>query len=235
MAIQELARPPLGVVAKQIYVNQLRGDRLSHHGGPWDDYGRSIASYEKSFTAVLGGRKIKDLLKDRENPVIIDLMAPSGALATLLPKLSGKEKFGLAVSLEDLRIKKEKRRDAKLNIVQIPGDIMEHSTWCEIEKQLQGRKADLIMVRPFCGFNCIPIIPKLYAALLSKVWSLLKKEKGIFITQLPYGFSNQAEEMLNGFRKNIEIEALIGKTLRHTPSMKIVRTPNSPEKLPFSR
>jgi hypothetical protein len=235
MAIQESERPPLGMVARQIQTNRLKGDRRSFWGVTmWGAYRSNIAEYEKTFGGVLNGQRMGDLLKGKKNPVLIDIMSLSEALATLLRQFDGKEKFGLAISLEDLRTDEEKWRDAKRNIVQISGDILETSTWKRIEEQLQGRKADLIMERGHDGFSCMPRDSRLYASFLNKAWGLLKKEGGIFIAEVPYGFKDQAKKMVDGFRVN-GIETSEGEAMDLFPSIKIVRAPNSPEKLPFPK
>jgi hypothetical protein len=236
MTTQELEKPPLSTVRRQIQINELRGDRLSYDGYAWFDYGKNIVSYEKSFAGVLSNNSVKDLLKGKENLVVIDLMAPSGTIASLFTQFPDRKKFGLAVSLEDLRSKEEKERDIKLNITQISGDIMKSSTWSKIEEQLQGRKATLVMERATCGFDCIPSIPKLYAVFLSKVWGFLSKDGGITMAELPTDFVDQTRIMLNGFRENSKIEASMGKgPYPFGYSMKLVRNPNSPEKLPFPK
>jgi hypothetical protein len=228
MAIQELG------IRSQININQLRGDRKSYKEGRWDCYGKKIDDYDKSFQGVLKRKHTKDLLKGKKDSIVIDLMAPSDAVSSLLKHLSGKKKFGLAISLEDLRSAKQKKRDLKSNVIQLPGDILESSTWKKIEDQLQGRKANLIMARPIGGYDCIPKDSRIYAALLNKAWGLLNKDGGILLVEVLTDFYSQTGKMVNEFRKN-GIEVSDGMSLGHTYSMKIVRAPNSPDKLPFPK
>lgn len=231
MAIQESEQLPL--VKRQISENMVRGDRKSLNGYGWGAYGKDISSYEGTFEKLLGP-SIKDILMDRKNPVVVDLMAPSKTLYSLFGLIPGKFKFGLAVSLEDLRCAWEKKEDERLNVTQIAGDIMESSTWDKIESQLQGRKADLVMERALCGLNCLVRDKRLYAALLNNAWRLLSKDNGILIAEIPDGFEVQAEEMADKFRNNSQINALVDRSLfSSTYSIKMVKTQNSPERLPF--
>jgi hypothetical protein len=232
MVIQELSRLPLDRIKWQIHINQLRGDRKSFYDAMWGDYHSGIASYEKTLQGVLNN-PIKDLLKDRKNPVVVDLMSPTWALYDLFSELPCKEKLGLSVSLEDLRTNYKKRKDKKLNIIQIAGDLLKASTWAKIEEKLDGRKADLIMERAMSGFDCIPRDTRLYGVLLNKAWSLLGKDGGILIAQVPQDFKDQAKKMINEFRKNKEMDALGGESTRFYYSIKLVKTPNSPENLSF--
>jgi hypothetical protein len=235
MATQELEGIPLGMIARQIRRNKLRGDLFGYNGNMWTVYGTSIDSYEDSFQGILNGRHIKDLLKDKEDPVVIDLMAPSGTLVNLFRQLQNKKSLGLAVTLEDLRDDDEKERDAKLNIIQISADILKPSTWKTIEKQLQGRKADLIMTRPVAGYKCIPRDQRLYSVFLNKTWGHLRLDGGIIMAVIPLGLESQAKKMLNEFEKGSKIGVIMGASDDYYCSMMIGRTPDSPEKLPFPK
>lgn len=57
-------------------------------------------------------------------------MGPSDTIASLFKKLpEDKPKFGLAISLKDKRSRRKVKRDEKLNIQQVAGDITKSSTW----------------------------------------------------------------------------------------------------------
>jgi hypothetical protein len=233
MAMQELAKYTLAeAIRGQVGLNQIRGDRESYHGMQWDDYGRDIADYEFSFSGVLQKNSIKDLLRDKENLVVIDLMAPSKTVSSLFKQLPDKSKLGIAVSLEDLRPVEETESDTKLNVVQIAGDIMKLSTWDKVRKQLQGRKADLIMERALCGLGCLVPSPRLYSRLLNEAWGFLSENNGILIAEVPYVFGSEAKKLINVLRNDHNMDASIGKSEgigRY--SIKIIKTPKSPEKL----
>jgi hypothetical protein len=235
MAIQESEKLPLGMIARQVRRNKSRGDLFGYNGDLWTVYGASIDSYEDSFKEVLDGRHIRDLLKDKEDLVVIDLMAPSGTLVDLFRQLPNKKKFGIAVTLEDLRTDDEKERDVKSNIVQISADILKPSAWKIIEEQLQGRKADLIMTRPVAGYKCIPRDQRLYSVFLNKTWGHLRLDGGIIVAVIPLGLESQAKKMLNEFEKSSKIGVIMGTSDDYYCSMMIGRAPDSPEKLPFPK
>lgn len=239
MGIKEQAKLHLDrrEVWGQIRVNEFRGDREIISGFEWGTYGESIHSYNTTFVNVLQG-SIYEFLTDKPSPVVIDLMGPSETIAGLFEdKFQDKPKFGLAVSLNDLRTDEQKKRDEKLNIIQIAGDILRPSTWHEIEEKLRGRRADLIVERAVGGLDCIPRDPIIFALLLRRVWRLLSKNNGILIAELPNNLETQAEKMIDVL-KGDRVDGLIAPAFdMHGTAIavKIVKTPDSPEKLSFLR
>jgi hypothetical protein len=233
MAIQESVRRPLTEeIRLQKELNRIRGDRKSYYDGPWDMYGKDISDYGWSFLGILD-ENIKDLLKNKKNPVVIDLMSPTDAISSLFSEIPDEKKLGLAVSLEDLRKRKKKKQDAEMNIKEIAGDILESSTWDVIEKELNGRKADLIMERAVDGLDCIPRNPKLYAILLNKAWKLLSRDGGILLAEFPGIFDIQVWRMISGLRRNEDKSMMSLKDEYGACYLQLVKTPNSPEKLSF--
>lgn len=233
MTTTEALKPSLTrEIRKRVYLNQDGDD-----GGRWSIYGfTDIKNYESDFSKVLNGSTIHDLLKNRQFPVVIDLMAPSGVLATLFERFPDRQKLGLAISLSDLRNYEEKERDERLNVKQIRGDLIRSSTWDEIEEKLQGRKAGLIMERALGGLHCIPSNSRFYAMLLNKAWSLLSKNNGVLIAQIPIKFETETGKWISGIINANNIDASIDRVGVSTELMviKLVKTPNSPEQLPFS-
>jgi len=233
MAIQESGRRPLTEeIRLQTQLNRIRGDRKSYDNGPWGMYGKDVSNYGWSFLGVLD-ENIKDLLKNRKNPVVIDLMSPTDAIYSLFLEIPDKKKLGLAVSLEDMRKRKKKNRDAEMNIKEIAGDLMKSSTWDTIEEELDGRKADLIMERAVDGLECIPQNPKLYAILLNKAWKLLSKDGGILLAEFPGIYDIQVWRLIAGLRKNEDRSMMSLKDDYGSCYLQLVKTPNSPEKLSF--
>lgn len=229
----DLVNPPFGKIKKQISSNLKKGDRENYHGQRWGSYDTGIDRYEDVFGDVLKGH-ISDLLKNKKNPIALDLMSSTKAISELSKQLPNKLKLGIAVSLDDLRTDSEKKRDTGLNTVQIVGDILESSTWDKIKEQLHGQKIDLIMERALAGFDCIPEDLRLYAVLLNNAWKLLSDDNGILIAEIPYAFSSQAEEMVNKFRNDYKMDAVKGGSWSEAYyHIKIVKTPNSPKNLPF--
>lgn len=154
-------------------------------------YDSSIESYERSFESVLKGKKIVDILSEKESPVVLDLMAPPGTLDSLFKKLpKEKKRFGLAVTLKDLRTSEAKEEDRSIGVEQIAGDILTVGVWNNIEKKLAGRKADLIMERAQQGlvemyFKSPRVDSKKFMAyLFKKLWTLLSPNNGVLLLQV---------------------------------------------------
>lgn len=189
---------------------------------------RLVSGYEKTLSGILGGMNLVDLISEKQNPVVIDLMGPSDMLADLSAKNEIRNKrtlgiLGIAVSFRDVRSETLRERDESLNIFQIEGDLMDNRTWKKIEERLGGRKADLIIERAAAGLNCIPRDPIFYAAVLEKIWKLLCNQNGAFVGEvltLRSNFANPAADCLR--RNNIDI--LIGDH-----AVKVVKSPFSPE------
>lgn len=214
-------------IKRQIKDNRLDGDK-----GRFGAYGKPISSYEESFDLILDG-SISDLLKNKPFPVVVDLMGPSDTIVSLFEAFPSKSKFGLAVSLEDLRSDFKKERDANLNVIQIAGDILETSTWNEIKKKLpDGRGADLIMERALMGFESLPRDVKVYSMLLNRAWRLLSKNNGVLLAEVELGYEAEAARMIEYFKEH-KINASIGASEDKAAAIKVVKTQNSPEKLPF--
>lgn len=204
----------------------------------------SIEDYEKNFRKLLRNnifdrpKHIIDLIKQKPSPVVIDLMAPSGTLASLFEKVADKPKFGLAVSLFDSRNDSQKERDEKLGIKQLSGDIMLSRTWDKIENLLGGRKADLIMERAYGGFTLV-MDERLYAMLLNKAWKLLSDNNGTLLIQVPSGFTERDNVNRKRWINNLKKIDLNHRVDWHTgnrgaiKNIKLVKTPDSPKELPF--
>lgn len=139
MSIRERSMSLTDQIRQQVAYNRANGDGISYRGSRWRAYGSDIHDYEDVFRLALG-TSIASFVKDRKSPVVVDLMAPSDTILTLFIKVSDKNKFGLAVSVEDKRDRKHRWIDRLNNIKQLAGDIMLSSTWRSIDKVMQGRK-----------------------------------------------------------------------------------------------
>lgn len=242
MATQE--RPSLvNQIRKQIALNRVNGDRENFKGGRWRIYESSVASYDETFRLALG-TSIASFVKDRKSPVVVDLMAPSFTLLDLFvssTKVSDRDKFGLAVSLEDKRSKIQKWFAKMKNVQQIAGDIMLSSTWRDIDREMQGRKADLIIERAVGGLNILPQRTKLYAMLMNKAWQILSDQGGIMLLQTPFNdtllkIGIDIQNFVNDLRaKGIDAEVfgLDNRIQNKRLILKLVKTAGSPEKIPF--
>jgi len=201
----------------------------------WPVYGSLIRSYEIDFRAVTGFRSISGFVRRRPAPVVIDLMSPSDTLADLFMKFPDKPKLGIAHSYCDRRNKERLDRDEKLGIKQLSGDILELETWEKIEKTLNGKKADLIMERALRGKHYITSDIRIHAVLLNKAWKLLSSDNGMLLAEIPNPrfdpLLNEKKITLSNWasfikEKNVDVNF-------NLITLRLIKTPNSPEKLPF--
>lgn len=91
----------------------------------WPMYGSPIKSYDESFKASLNAGSLINFLKDRPDPVVIDLMAPTDTIIDLFEHLPRGPKMGIAVSLVDRRKRSRIKHETSMGITQISGDITE--------------------------------------------------------------------------------------------------------------
>lgn len=150
----------------------------------WGIYNSSLDAYERTFKHVLNGSTIEDLVSHKQDPVVIDIMAPAGTLAELFAHIPSRNKLGIAVGLEDIRTSEQKLRDNELGITSVKGDITKSSTWKEIESALDGKKVDLIIERAVGGLNQLPRHAVFYGITLQRMWHMLSDD-GILLLQLP--------------------------------------------------
>ena len=199
----------------------------------WVHYGSLPQEYTKCFKSVLEGKTIEDLVNDKRSPVVIDLMSPSETLYYLFKWHPQIPDLGIAVSLLDKRQDWEKERDEKLGIKLVAGDIMKAATWKKIKETLSGKKADLIMERALAGMDYILKNEKMFAILLNQSWKLLN-DNGIFLAQLPTGLHGLEEKGQMRIHEWINMIKKMGINIVHDgPTLKLTKTPNSPENLPF--
>lgn len=239
MSIHERSMSLIYQIRQQVAFNRACGDRGSFRGGGWKTYESDIGSYDDIFRLALG-TNIASFVKDRKSPVIVDLMSPSFTLVSLFVKVADKKKFGLAVSLRDERTRVRKWIDRAVNLRQLAGDIMLPATWRNIDEVMQERKADLIMERALGGLDILPPHPKLYAILINKAWKILSDKEGVMLLQTP---SNEAllkaginiQDFVNSLKaKGINAGCFKSGVPTSTRLvLKLIKTPDSPENLPF--
>jgi hypothetical protein len=201
----------------------------------WPIYGSRIESYENDFGPVLDGISISSFVKQKSAPVVIDLMSPSDTLASLFMKISDRPKLGIALSYKDKRDKDQLRRDENSNIKQLTGDILELETWEKIEETLDGKKADLIMERALRGKHYVTPDIRIHAVLLNKAWKLLSNDHGMLLAEIP---SQRYDPALS--EKKITLldwvsfvkEKNVGVNFDWV-ALRLIKTPNSPQNLPF--
>jgi hypothetical protein len=200
----------------------------------WGFYNSPILGYDATFRPVLEGRRIVDLVADKSNPVVMDLMAPTGTLRDLFGQLPPTASpRGVALSLGDLRDNQTKAEDTTLNITQVTGSITDSSTWKELDKALDGRKVDLAMARPLGGLRLLPRHPAFYALTAQRIWKMLAMD-GAMLVQTPREFPYHGRpvdiQAWVDILKQSGIEAKLGAW---NSVLFIKRTAESPSRLPF--
>ncbi|MCL4354133.1 hypothetical protein M1349_01530 [Patescibacteria group bacterium] len=205
----------------------------------WSSYNSNLSEYQDAFASVLNDKKILDLLSEKDKPVVIDVMAPSGTLADMFTQLPDKKnKLGIAISLEDLRSLDEIERDESLGICQVSGDITKSKTWRKASEILNGRKADLIIERGFGGLRRLPHNAVFYGLMLQRLWQLLAVD-GTMLLQL-----SDIEDLISAkvspsiLVRNLNeagIKASYGQSIPFCySSLRVEKSADSPEHLPFS-
>lgn len=220
-----------------------RGDSWNTQDSNFYDYlerffidGKSFNSRE--YSKLKDGYKIIDDLQAKSSPVVIDFMSTTAALASLFYDLPQEKKLGIAIGRRDNRTDYEKKRDERLGIHQIAGDIMDFSTWKKIKKVLDDRKADLIVESGLLGVAYLPVNSNFYGTIARRGWNLLNPDGGLMIVQTDRNEVMQEEgikmaEWIDRLHK-VGIEAEWDTEPEDTYSIvKVMRSCNSPKKLPL--
>jgi len=148
----------------------------------WGFYGSEIESYISSFSTVLPV-DLLEFFREKQSPVIIDLMAHTGSIRNLCNRTGIVPKIAVSVSLQDQRTKGEKDADANLNIYQLAGNLLNFETWRKLSAMLSEQKADLIMERAVLGLIHIPGSKKFYNLALRGLWNILDENEGLLLLQ----------------------------------------------------
>ncbi len=205
--------------------------RTSNYAG-WGMYDSAIESYQKSFQGVLEGIDIISWTQSKNTLTVIDLMSSTEAIASIFESASwDKHRLGLAVSLEDARSDLQKERDKGLNVEKLDGDIVLPSTWKKIKKKLKGHRADLIMERAVGGIDTLPKDFGFYEFIISKTWEMLN-ENGMLLLQAP-GFGRWGGFKISRWAKSLRRNNINVVFDHDNYAIKLVKTPDSPGKLPF--
>lgn len=230
----------MATVERPLAIRKVLDAQISdnkHGAEGWLFYGNRIADYELTFGDILHGKPISSLLGEKNDIVAVDLMSSSSALRSLFVEVPYKTKFGLAVSLGDIRSREEKKADEKLNIEQLEGDLLDFNFWeKDLRPKLKGRKADLVLERAEGGLFNLTDNYKVHLMLLRRAWNILSSDNGVFLFQMPalYGYKFSQMRMLREFfdKKGIDFSFAFS-ALGELYCAKLVKTPDSPEKLPF--
>ena len=216
----------------------------------WNYLNLDVKSYEKTFEKVLDGKRLKDIIINRNNPIVIDLMASPGTLDELINKqiLKGR---GLAVSLLDHDYKEKYKNTSKLSAYEAPNirwlqeNLALPKTWKKIDDWLneeKENKAHLIMARPIDGWDYFPENEFLYGMLLNNMWSKLDPNEGVLLFQTPKNCF-LVEKYISlaliyeSLRKTVDIRFDQGNSeygvpfVTTRPTMMITKHPDSPKLL----
>lgn len=211
---------------------ELSAAHLDGDGESWGTYSSRLPSYENTFRHLLRGGSIPALLSGRTEPLVLDMMASSEALADLLRQLSQPGKRGIAVSLADGRTEDKKQRDTVLGITQIAGDLTTATTWRSLEAEMAGRKADLILERAIGGLDVLPVHSAYYRYAMSKLWGMLSPEKGILLMEVPFYALESVGIVLEHWTQDLRNNNVFAEFENDTSTLCLIRTPDSPLLLP---
>jgi hypothetical protein len=129
-------------------------------------------------------------------------------LYTLFKQLpEGVHPSGYSVALTDIRESQQsKDKDTELGITHVVGDLHQSKTWAELEKEMAGKKAKLVVSRSLGGVNQIIPDQTLHLILLRKIWRLTA-DGGVILLQLPHEyyqgkpFDTKAVEFLDALKE----------------------------------
>lgn len=171
----------------------------------WGNYGRPIEAYEKRFAYVLAGDHIADWVEAVDDPLVIDLMAPSDTLAGLYSGLQDKPtKRGIAVSLVDQRAKEQRVRDARLGIEQYAYNLAYPGSWDRLEENMDGRKANVIIEAALGGTYGIPNHELYYKFAMERLWRMLSPDHGHLLIEIPDNLTlGQTSISMNDWVKSV--------------------------------
>lgn len=208
-----------------------KGEILEKYGV----YDSDILDYQLCFNSVLvneaGTIFLPSWLQEKEALTIIDLFSSTEAIASVFRATpSTKPKFGLAVSMEDVRTNPRKKEDAELNIEKLDGNLMLPSTWKKIRKKLEGRRADLIIERGVMGIDDFSLGLEFYEVefAVGKMWEMLNKN-GMMLLQVSYRLDKNSVSQWAEFLVRNGVDVIYDEA----GLVRIDKTADSPEKLPF--
>lgn len=129
--------------------------------------------------------EIIDILRLKEEPVVIDLLSGPAAVRSIGKYLGPKPFRGLSVGFHDSRTPEKAEKDKKAGITFISGDLKDPSTWEKIDEWLKGDKADFIVSRGAGGLKFLPTNLGFSGQGIQKIWDTLNPTSGVAILQVP--------------------------------------------------
>jgi hypothetical protein len=215
---------------------RINGEHPAFVKDEWGFDGTDMCRYDDTFKKVLDGRKISDILtENREEITWLDIMASTKYMEEVFNKITG-AKFGVAVVLSDKRNEEQINKDNKLRIKLVTGNVAESRTWKKIEEALDGRKAKFITERANIGLDYLPVDERFYYTMVNHAWNLLEVD-GMLLMQTKNievltDSKIRIKMWLDLLRKNGVI-AVFGSGNYFGDALKLVKTSDSPENLPF--
>lgn len=211
--------------------------RIDWRGDDWNVHGRDFDSYMEDFYSLISFDEIYKILRPKTEPVVIDLMAPTEAIASLFDKLPHPKKHGIAVGLGDDRNVFQKRRDEALGIEQITGDLMNTKTWANLRKTLNGKKADIVVETAMAGWNYMPRDARFYSLMLERTWDLLSEQNGILLAEIPTSLTlAEAGVDMPRWRESLDRSGVsyVYENAFENGYLRLTKTQDSPIKLPVA-
>ncbi len=192
----------------------------------WPINDSSVQDYQNTFTRL--EISLVEHIRNRKSPVVIDLLSSPTAVRELLLSTTDSKTTGISVALGDHRNEALHRIDDRLGIHHVVGDLSKPATWKEVEKNLNGRKADLILERGYAGVAYLPHHAGYYLSAIDKVWDMLTSNNGIFLADTMQSFLSH-DRIVDWilFLQNQGIDAKYGAN-----SLMIERHSDSPNSLP---
>ena len=199
-------------------------------------YNSPVESYDYTFKAVLEGKSIMDLIKETDDPYILDLMAPVGTIVDIVTRLPRDirrtdEKRGVAVSLTGVS-EQQSILLAKFGITQIPGDLTKAKTWNGIDTVRGDRQFTHIFERGFGALSLLPTHPEFFRYAFNRSWEMLSSNNGHMLLQLPK--PEQVNIDFTAWKQTMRDQGFaVAKDNRYTQRLLyVVKRPDSPLVIP---
>jgi hypothetical protein len=217
----------------------IGGDQVSDKW--WGIYGNGgLEACERNFAGLFDRKKtIIDVLKGQyrkgKQIVVVDYGAPTDAVSEIADAVP--LDFGCAITLEDLRKKRQKSRDERNNITLLPANLLRPDTRRKLDLLLEGRKVTLGMEKLIAGWALFPTRKiniqdiRLRFLLLDEAYKRLDPDGGMLLFEFEGDLLPLLESYQQTLRKN-HIGLRLGTEGNTLRVMKLVRHRNSPTRLP---
>lgn len=208
----------------------------------WVRTSGDVGSYTETFRELLDGKKFSDIVQEGKDggrkTLVMDLMGYGHVLRDL--PVSG----GLAVALSDPRNRHTTYEDSLRNISLKTGDVLLGGTWKKIrdwlgDQDVEDKRFNLILFRPIRGIENITNNIDVNFALLRNLWQILNVDNGMIFAQanIPIGNRDKLHAWVNAINKSYPgLAKLIDSNgmpfYDLGPKLLLVKTPNSPHRLP---